>query len=347
VPLQVERRPDAPADWDGFVRERGLFYHFSRWIAGLSACFGYPVHWLAARDGESLAGVLALAEVPSLFRRPRLVSFPFSYAAGPVATDREAAFALFRAARDLAGERRASLVEVKQLGTAEEPAAGYVRSTRYSTYRLHLDGGEPDIWKRLNADSTRRGIRKAEKAGVRVGRAGAAADWEAFAGLEDVSARDHGLPAPPRSFFRDLCPGLQSEGLADLYLAHLADGRLAAGVVIWKGLREWIYAFNASSRGLLEDRPNHALLWRVIRDAGAYGAHFDLGRAAPEQTGLVDFKLRWGGQPIPLAYDYWPAAHGLNVARRDTGTLAAAARLWRLLPLPVARLGSRLYRYLG
>lgn len=165
--------------------------------------------------------------------------------------------------------------------------------------------------------------------------------------MEDVSARDHGLPAPPRSFFLQFCPRLQTEQLADLYLAHLADGRLAAGIVIWKGLREWIYAFNASNPRLLEDRPNHALLWRAMRDAAAYGALFDLGRAAPEQTGLVEFKVRWGGQPVPLGYDYWPAALGLNVARRDTGTLAAAARLWRLLPLPVTRLGSRLYRYLG
>lgn len=345
--LLVERRPDAPPDWDAFVRDRGLFYHASRWIAGLASCLGYPVHWMTARDDGVLAGVLALAEVPGFMKRLRLVSFPFSYAGGPVSTDDEARLALLQAARDLCGERRATRVEIKQLGDKEVLAPGYVRANRYSSYRVHTDGEESGIWSRLNADSTRRGIRKAEKAGVRVSRTAAVGDWASFAALEDRSARDHGLPAPPRPFFLDFCPRLQSEGLADLYLAHLADGRLAAGAVIWKGLREWIYAFNASNPALLDDRPNHALLWRTIRDAAAYGALFDLGRAAPEQTGLVEFKTRWGGQPVPLSYDYWPAADGLNVARRDTGTLAAAARLWRLLPLPVARLGTRLYRYLG
>lgn len=345
--LLVERQPDAPPDWDAFVRDRGLFYHSSRWIAGLGACFGYPVHWLTARDSGALAGVLPIAEVPGLLKRHRLVSFPFSYASGPVVTDRDAMLALLQAARDLGNERRASRVEIKQLSPAGDPAPGFVRASRYSTYRVPAEGGEGAIWNRLNADSTRRGIRKAEKAGVRVSRAAGAEDWEAFAGLEDVTAREHGLPAPPRNFFLELCPRLQAEGLADLYLARVSDGRLAAGVVVWKGRREWIYAFNASNPALLADRPNHAALWYAIREAAAAGAVFDLGRAAPEQTGLVEYKLRWGGQPVPLSYDYWPAAHGLNVARRDTGTLVAAARLWRLLPLPVTRFGSRLYRYLG
>jgi hypothetical protein len=74
---------------------------------------------------------------------------------------------------------------------------------------------------------------------------------------------------------------------------------------------------------------------------------FDLGRAAPEQAGLVEFKVRWGGQPVPLAYDYWPRVAGLHAARRDRGLLAVAPRLWSLLPPAVARWGSRFYRYLG
>ncbi len=346
--VRVDRQAEAPAGWDAFVRNRGLVYHDTRWVAGLGACFGFPVHWFSARRGEALAGVLPLAEVPGLLGRSRLVSYPFSYAAGPVAVDREAGLALLEAARQLA-EARGLRLEIKQLDPADGPGPGpgFVRVTHYAAYRVAGDGGEPAVWNRLNADSTRRGIRKAEKAGVRVERETGTAAWEAFAALEDRTAREHGLPAPPRPFFRDFCAGLQREGLADLYLAYLRDERLAAGIVLWKGPREWIYAFNASRADLLADRPNHALLWRALRDAHAAGAVFDLGRAAPEQAGLVEFKLRWGGQPTPLAYDYWPAARGLNVARRDRGALAVAARLWRLLPLPATRLGSRLYRYLG
>jgi hypothetical protein len=84
-----------------------------------------------------------------------------------------------------------------------------------------------------------------------------------------------------------------------------------------------------------------------VRDAAAEGVAFDLGRAAPEQTGLVEFKRRWGGEPVPLAYDYWPTAAGINVAPRDAGTLAIAGKAWSHLPASIARRGSFLYRYLG
>jgi hypothetical protein len=89
------------------------------------------------------------------------------------------------------------------------------------------------------------------------------------------------------------------------------------------------------------------VLWRAIQDAIAAGCRFDMGRAAPEQGGLVEFKLRWGGQPIPLAYDYWPAPAGLNVGRRDRGSMAMMGAVWSRLPARIARLGAGLYRYLG
>jgi lipid II:glycine glycyltransferase (peptidoglycan interpeptide bridge formation enzyme) len=155
------------------------------------------------------------------------------------------------------------------------------------------------------------------------------------------------VPAPPRRFFVETCRALQRDGLADLLLARRADGRCIAGIVVWVGMRERIYAFGASDARFLDLRPNHLLLWTALERAAAAGVTFDLGRAAPEQEGLVEFKRRWGGQPVPLAYDYWPRAAGLNVRARHRGTLALAARVWASLPAPVARLGAALYRYLG
>jgi hypothetical protein len=148
--------------------------------------------------------------------------------------------------------------------------------------------------------------------------------------------------------FLDVCRSLQNAGLADLYLARVPDGRIAAGFVMFKGPREWIYAFSASDPGLVKDyRPTHVLLWTGLQRAVAAGAVFDLGRTAPEQRSLAEFKERWGARADPLAYDYWPDAGGLLNARRDRGALAVAARVWAALPAPVARLGSALYRYLG
>jgi hypothetical protein len=191
-------------------------------------------------------------------------------------------------------------------------------------------------------------VRKGERAGVDVVMGKSEADWLVMARLEERVQQGHGVPAPPRRFFTDLLRGLQRDGIVDLYLARIPDGRFAAGFVMYKGPREWIYAFSASVPDLVREyRATHVLLWAGLKRAVADGVILDLGRTAPEQASLAEFKLRWGAQKVSLAYDYSPSAGGLTHARRDTGALALVAKVWSHLPAGVARLGSVLYRYLG
>ena len=344
--LQLTVHAEPPPGWLGLARTHGLFYHHPAWTEGISRCFGYRTSYITAESTDTLVGGLALAEVPALIGARRLVSFPFGYAAGPLATSDEIAQHLARRACDLARDRRIGRVEIKQAAPAAGAAPGFTRVSHYATYRVSTTGGEKEIWRRLHASSTQRSIRKGERSGVEVVMGESAAEWRTMAELEEQTAHHHGVPAPPRRFFLELCRELQRSGLAELYLARTPRG-IAAGIVVWKGWREWIYAFGASRPELLEYRPNHVLIWAALRRAAAAGVTFDLGRAAPEQEGLVEFKRRWGGEPVPLVHDYWPAAAGLNVARRDTGPLALAARVWSRLPAALARRGAVLYRYLG
>lgn len=341
----VTRTADPPSDWLEFVREHGSFYHDPRWITAIARRFRYPLYCLTARQDRDVAGVLALADVPGLLGPRRLVSFPFSYAAGPAARDARVDALLCSAAVACAQDHGVARVEIKRRGTDRGAADGFERSVRYSTYRITSATGGLGI-DAIPSESTRRGIRKAERSAVTVEQERSPGAWLAMARLQERTATRHGVPAPPRPFFTETCRALQHEGLADLYLAR-SDGRAIAGMVLWKGSHEWIYAFGAARREYLALRPTHALLWAGLRDAAAAGAVFDLGRAATDQEGLVRFKTQWGGQPLALAYDYWPSAAGLNVAPRDRGALALAARVWSLLPVPIARFGSALYRYLG
>jgi hypothetical protein len=345
--LAVVRTDRPPEDWGRYAALHGEFYHDPRWVLALARTFGYRLHCLTVRDGDRIVGLLALAEVPRLVGSCRLVSLPFSYAAGPLAESPGAVTLLLDAALECARGARAGRVEIKRVSPSAPPEPPWVRATRYSTYRLDTRAGEAAVLQRFHADSIRRGIRKAEKAGVQVRRGEGETDWLAMAELEEGTARSHGVPPPPRRFFLEACAGLQREGITELYLAAVPGAGMAAGLVLYKGPSRWIYAFGASRPGLLEYRPNHALLWSAIRDAIAGGAEFDLGRAAPEQHGLVEFKRRWGGVAVPLAYDYYPAPGGLQAADRDRGPLAWGATLWRHLPLGLTRAGSALYRYLG
>jgi hypothetical protein len=344
--LTLTRTAEAPTDWGAFAEAYGTFYHRPEWARCLSEVYRFRIDYHSARAGGELRGILAVAEIPALLGPRRFVSLPFSYAAGPLSRDAAAAAALAEAARERARERSISRVEIKSRGE-HPPAPGYQRVCRYSTYEIPVDGGESQVWSRLHAGSTQRSIKKGRKAGVQVRRGESAEDWEGMAELEESTAHGHGLPAPPRRFFVEGCRELQRAGLAELYLAFTNAGERAAAITVWKGPRSWIYAFGASDPVHLEHRPNHVLLWTAIQDAITAGCHFDMGRAAPEQESLVEFKRRWGGQALPLAYDYWPAPAGLNLAPRDRGSMRAVGAIWSRLPAGVARLGSGLYRYLG
>jgi hypothetical protein len=345
-PLVIERSSVPPRGWDDFARARGIFYHASEWVTLLAKCFRFHPTFTVAREGEAIAGILPLLTTRSLLGTRRLVSLPFSYAAGPIARAPEIATALVDDSRALAASLGIRHVEIKQTGERAAPVTGFQRSTHYARYVLDTSGGHDAVWARLHPNHVRRGIKKALKS-LSVDRAADADGWHTMAELQQETSRRHGLPAPPDSFFVDGCRRLQELGLASLLVARRTDGRAVGAIVVWRGPREWIYAFGASRPEDWELRPNHLLLWTAIQDAMAAGVAFDFGRAAPEQRGLVDFKMHRGGVAEPLAYDFWPAASGLNTLPRDRGLLAAAAKTWSHLPLAVTRRASLLYRYLA
>jgi serine/alanine adding enzyme len=345
-PLTITRDAEPADDWRAYAVAHGTFYHRPEWARCLADMYRLRLDYYSARVAGELRGLLPVAEVPALLGPRRYVSLPFSYAAGPLAEDAATASALSQAVVERARERGISRVELKSRGE-HPPAPGFQRASRYATYEIATEGGESAVWQQLHPGSTQRSIKKGQKAGLVLRRGESPEDWLIMAELEERTAHGHGLPAPPRRFFVEGCRRLQAAGLADVYLAFTSSGARAAAITVWKGARSWIYAFGASDPAHLEHRPNHVLLWAAIRDAMAAGCRFDMGRAAPEQESLVEFKRRWGGQALPLAYDYWPVPAGLNLAPRDRGSMAAMAAIWSRLPAGVARLGSGLYRYLG
>jgi hypothetical protein len=344
--LTISRAAEPPEDWRAFATAHGTFYHRPEWAVCLGEIYRLRLDYYSARSEGELRGLLAVAEIPPLLGPRRFVSLPFSYAAGPLAHDAATAAALAEAVLQRAQERGVRRIELKSRGEYPAPP-GFQRASRYTTYEIPTAQGEAAVWQQLHAGSTQRSIKKGLKAGIVVCKGETAEDWLAMAELEEGTSHGHGLPSPPRRFFVEGCRRLQRAGLADVYLAFTSTGARAAAITIWKGPRSWIYAFGASDPAYLEHRPNHVLLWSALQDAIAAGCSFDMGRAAPEQEGLVEFKRRWGGHAIPLAYDYWPTPAGLNVAARNRGSMAAMAAVWSRLPARVARLGSGLYRYLG
>src|SRR6476620_9243840 len=87
--LTITRTADPPDDWRPFASENGTFYHQPEWAECLRRVLRLRLEYFSARFGGQLRGLLAAAQVPALLGPKRLVSLPFSYAAGPLAPDQE------------------------------------------------------------------------------------------------------------------------------------------------------------------------------------------------------------------------------------------------------------------
>ncbi|MCW5570588.1 MAG: hypothetical protein KIT78_05795, partial [Steroidobacteraceae bacterium] len=70
---------DFESAWDDFVRAHpdGTFFHLAGWREVLRRAFGHRTHYLVARAGGEVRGVLPLAEVKSRLFGHSLVSTPF------------------------------------------------------------------------------------------------------------------------------------------------------------------------------------------------------------------------------------------------------------------------------
>src|ERR671915_1807387 len=97
--LTISRTAEPPGDWLPYANAHGTFYHLPQWAECLAEIYSLRLDYYSARSSGTLQGLLALAEVPRLLGPRRLVSLPFSYAAGPLAGDGATAEALIAAVR--------------------------------------------------------------------------------------------------------------------------------------------------------------------------------------------------------------------------------------------------------
>src|SRR5258708_27396694 len=114
--IDVTRLGTETVGWDTFVRtsDEGSPFHLTAWKKAVESAYGLRSHYLLARNGPNIEGVLPLFEVRGILGGRGLVSVPFAVYGGICATSQAAREALADAARALATSRGCSYVELRQ-----------------------------------------------------------------------------------------------------------------------------------------------------------------------------------------------------------------------------------------
>jgi len=193
----------------------------------------------------------------------------------------------------------------------------------------------------------RRGIRKAEQAGVKMEFGSTAESMQIFFGLHRRSRRRHGLPPQPVEFFENIVRHVFQPGHGFVAIAR-HEGRPIAAAVFFRTGHLGLYKFGASDYEFQHLRPNNLLMWEAIKHCAATGlSELHLGRTSLFNDGLRHFKLGFGAVEETIEYAKYDFRRNgfVSDVDRSEGPLNA---MFRCLPMPLlTQAGRLLYPHLS
>ena len=312
--IEISQDPGTQ-QWDDYVtgNRAALFSHPSGWGENLATVYTLPIFRLAAVNPQTnrISGILSLVLFSPPGRARRLISLPYTDAAGILADDRDSRRRLLLSALDLADELGAAHLELRQAGDFPgclEGTGNWLHTAHHfkTGLRRTLSAAKDELWSDLSA-KVRNQVRKARRSDciAKVGREELIADFYAvFA----ENMRDLGSPVHSLELFQNL---LRHRSIRTAVIVIYWQARPAAAAIV---LHQGTTLFNPWASSVRRYRPacpNMLLYWSMLEYAVAsghlhrypsiYGHRFDFGRSSPEAS-TCRFKRQWGAQMEPLAW---------------------------------------------
>lgn len=305
--IEVLRDPD-PGTWRYYCEhhDAALFTHVPGWSQALASAYDLQLFLLYARnpnDSGKPAGILPLL----LFNPPdspsRLISLPYSDAAGLCADSEEIRRRLLHAALDLAGETGAAHLELRQYDRLGE--LGRLRALDGSwCYREHtfkiglrrkLPAAVTDLWHDLGT-KVRNQVRKADRSGC-VSRCGGRELLDAFYDVFSENMRDLGSATHSYDlFYQALSQGTPVATCIVIFLRGIP----VAGALVFQHGTTLYNPWASSLRRFRPACPNMLLYWTMLSRGVQRGCRwFDFGRSSPGAP-TCHFKMQWAAEARPL-----------------------------------------------
>ncbi len=257
----------------------------------LAATYRLPIFRLASSKAEN--------------GEKRLISLPYTDAAGMVAEDAPARNQLLAAALELATEVGAAHVELRQAGdgAVHEPAQE-ITACREHTAHTFMTGllrplaeSSEMLWSLLSA-KVRNQVRKARKCGC-VAQTGGIELFNDFFAVFSENMRNLGSPVhDPALIMKLLADSAQHARLVVLFIGILP----AAAAIVFRHNSTLYNPWASSLRRWRPSCPNMLLYWTMLEYGTATGCRwFDFGRASPTAS-TFRFKNQWGAEKQPLVW---------------------------------------------
>ena len=329
---------------------RASLFHSSGWLRALAMTYGYrPIAFTTCGLAEPLRNAAVFCQVESWLTGKRLVSLPFSdHCEWLVENKEDTVVICARLEREIERERW-RYIELRALHQLEIPILLPQSQIRYTFHALDLRPNLETIFANFHKSCIQRKISRSEREGLTYCEGSSDLLLNHFYRLFRTTRVRHRMPPAPRRWFANLIRYL---GDTIKIRVALKSGRPVAAMITARYKDTMMYKYGCSDTRFNRLGGMHLLFWRAIQEAKNSGLnYFDFGRTDAEQTGLINFKGRWGAAESVLDYSRYSATDSANhLFDLQTGTRKAKAVKFILSQLPsglVARIGRLLYPHVG
>jgi CelD/BcsL family acetyltransferase involved in cellulose biosynthesis len=329
-------------EWEKFVASRpnATIFHHPAWLNTIARVYGYKTTGFVLRDsGGEICAALPIAFVDSLLTGRRWVAYPFSDYCFPLYRSETELNLLIESLIRFCAESQIDPLEIRwnfpqQTQLLVRPEA--------MLHLLKLDSNLDRVAAKIHPKQ-RSQIRQAEKNGVQVEWGQSTQDLKTFYRLHLTTRRRKGVPVQPWKFFELLGKNVIETGHGFVLLAYHQEQCIAGAVFLFQN-KTVTYKYSASNQDQLNLRPNNLILWKAIKWSCENGyTLFDFGKTDLENTGLRDFKSRWGAEEQALIYS---SISSKPIQNKTGGVNSVVEKIIKISPLWVCRLaGELLYRH--
>ncbi len=293
--------------WDQYAAENvaAKYSHLYDWGESLATTYALPIFRLAAINPQinRISGILPLILFDPPSKKKRLISLPYTDAAGILADDWESSRRLLVAALELADKLGADHLELRQDGVLQaffqqqkSVSTWCCTSHNFKTGLLRpLPTSEDALWSELSA-KVRNQIRKARRCVCRA-EAGGVALLADFYAVFSENMRDLGSPVHTPALFQSL---FGSKSLSTEIIVVSLHGKPAAAALVLLHNETLYNPWASSLPSFRPSCPNMLLYWSMLEYAVNHHCRwFDFGRSSPDAP-TCRFKRQWGAGLEPL-----------------------------------------------
>ena len=319
--------------------QRFPLFSGSAWRALAEDVFGFKAQTMVAlRDGE-IVDLLPMYLVHMPFLGTKLISTPLEGCYGGfVSSDRAAHKLLIQSAIECANTCDASHIEIRgRRPMAILTAHGFTEHRPLLISQVTLRDEESN-WKGLSSNH-RRNVRISERRGVEIRSARSPCEMRRFYRLISDHYKELGIPFPGPAYFEAIWNLRVKTGLAELHVAEIG-GRMVGGHLMLLSGSTLISKYSASLKEneFKKFNTSYSLFWEAIRYGLSRGLDsFNMGVTGRDNTGLIDFKSRFGAETSTLHFYFFNRRGQPPDFSKYLDGYRAVKAAWRLTPRFITR----------